>query len=311
MQCPRHTDQEVIGYCAVCGEFGCADCLREYAGGLYCRMHMESIVSRIRQHAVHTEQAKERPKLVARLLTGSVLRGYSLRLNPEERGFHLEEVSEQGADLSRTRYVPFHELKAVFVVRSFGPKANGDDGAVYWRPSGEDLVVRFRDGETLCGRAHQPGRTGPPRFVMIPEDTDSNNLAVLAEYTALEGVYSPEAYQEKLGEELRTCLVNHSHDGMSKEEVSGDFYFAHHDYARALEHYRRITHLAPRSHRIRKKLIATEYNLAAGHARRREYEEAHACIMRILDLDPHHEKAREKARVLHHAMKKARAERGA
>lgn len=308
MECPRHKDREVIGYCTICGEFGCTECLTEYSSRLYCPKDFKPIAERMKQRAAQAEAGQERPKLVARTLAGDVLRGYCLHLNPEERGFHLEEVSERGKALGPTRYVLFSDLKAVFVVRSFDEKGETGDGpSVYWRPSGEDLVVRFRDGEVLRGRAYQSGRIGPPRFVMIPEDSESNNLAVLVECAATEGVYTPQEYRSRLIEDLRTYLLNHSHAGLSKEEVSGDFFFARHEYEEALDHYRSVAHLAPRSHRIRKKLIAAEYNVAANYARRHEYEQAYACLTRILDLDPHHEKAREKARILHHALKKANA----
>ena len=309
MECMQHKGRDAIGYCHVCGEFGCAECLTEYGGQLYCSKDIRPIIVRLEQEHAQNQTPQERRMLVAHRQDGGLAYGYSLHLNAEERGFYVEEVNPRVASVGAgtTKYIPFEGLKAVFLVRSFDGKGSGsaDGPPTVLIPQGEDIVVRFRDGETLRGRAWQAGKVGPPRFVVLPEDPDCNNMAVLVEWSAVVGVYTPEQYRERLHQELRDFLVNHTHDGLSKDEVTGDFFFRHHDYSVAIEHYRRLSHLAPRSPRIRKKLISAEFKVASEYTRRHDYENALICLTRIIDMDPTNEKVKEKRRLLQKAYQKS------
>lgn len=305
MECNRHKGREIAGYCHVCGEFGCPECLTEFKGHLYCQKDIRPIIAQLEQAQNNGQPQEGRRMLIARTVLGQLVQGYWLHLNPEDSGFYIEEVDRHGKGRHNTRYVAYEGLKAVFLVRSFDGKTAGAPPVRIMNPRGEEIVVRFKDGETIHGRAWQPGKIGPPRFVLLPEDPESNNLAVLVEYAAVERVYTPDQFRDRLHDELRTFLINHTHDGLSKDEVTGDFFFKHHDYAEAARHYRQLMHLAPRSHRIRKKFITTEYNLASHHTRLHEYESALECMQRILALDPYNEKAKEKAHLLSKAIQRA------
>lgn len=307
MNCERHRDRPVIGYCAACGEFGCAQCLQELGGQLYCERDIKPLIAKLETRMANPEKAKSRYCLIVQLLNGTTQKGYCLYLNPEERGFHFEQVSGHSLDKQNNVYLLFEELKAVHFVRSLNRKAErAAADPPLWRPQGPELVVRFRDGVTIRGRALTTGRISPPHFAMVPDDTDTYGFGVLVEYAALDGVYTPEEYRTRFDEELRTFLLNHTHSGLSKEELTGDFCFAHSEYAEALEHYNNIRHLAPSSPRIRKKTIAAEYNLASQHSRDRDYEAALIRINRVLELDPQHEKAKATAILLHKAIRRQR-----
>lgn len=307
MECTQHKGREILGYCHVCGELGCPECLTEFRGQLYCQKDIRPIIAKLEEAQQSGPSKDGRRMLIARTVSGQAVPGYLLHLNPEDSGFYIEEVDHHGKSLHNTRYVPFAGMKAVYLVRSFDGKPTDPAAPPFTMLNlgGEEIVVRFKDGEIIRGRAWQPGKTGPPRFVLLPEEEDSNNLAVLIEYDAVAGVFSPEEYRAQLHEDLKTFLINHTHDGLSKEEATGDFFFKHHDYAEAAQHYRALMHLAPRSHRIRKKVVVTEYNLATHHTRSHQYETALECIQRILSIDPYNEKAKDKAHRLNRAIQRA------
>lgn len=292
--CTQHPGQEVVGYCIVCGELGCDQCLHDLNGRLYCRKDVQPILRRMEEELSRGGQDGKFPPIIVRPREGFSLRGYCLHLNPQSRGFHLEEVDSRERLTGHARYVLFHELKAVFFVKHFDERQEDSGEWPVWKHCGQPLVVRFWDGELLRGFAHKPCRRGEPRFLLVPADAGSNNRGVLVEVNAAEGVYTPEEYDALVRKELHTWLVNRSHDGVSKDEAAGDFFFERHDYVRAREHYRRIERLAPSSRQVRKKLMRAEYNVGAGHLRRHEYAEALKCLERVLELSPHNQKAREK-----------------
>jgi tetratricopeptide (TPR) repeat protein len=292
--CTQHPGQEVVGYCIVCGELGCNHCLHDLNGRLYCRRDVQPILRRMEDELGRDGQDGKYPPIAVRPRDGDPLRGYCLHLNTQSRGFHLEEVDARERLTGEARYLLFHELRAIYFVKHFDERKDDSSQWPMWKHCGQPLVVRFWDGELLQGFAHKPYRRGESRFLLVPADTCSNNRGILVEVGAVEGVYSPEEYEGVVRNELRTWLVNRSHDGISKDEATGDFFFERHDYVRAREYYRRIQHLAPASRQIRKKLMRAEYNVGARHIRRHEYAEALVCLERVLELSPHNAKAKEK-----------------
>ncbi len=86
--------------------------------------------------------------------------------------------------------------------------------------------------------------------------------------------------------------------GMSKDECLGDFYFSKHDYRTAARHYRTAREQHEEDAHLRKKLCAARYNLAMRHIKQKDYVQALRIMERILELDPKHTHAFEKARKL-------------
>lgn len=312
VRCSRHGGREAIGYCAVCGVFGCADCLHEHEGLLYCARDYEPI--QVKLSAAQREEAgrnrPERQRLVVHQKDGHVHYGVCYALKPNTEGFHLHLMDRRGRPLKRTRYFSFAELKAVFYVKSFDGSAVAEaaetpDNA--WRPEGSALVIEFQDGEVLEGHCHRTYRPGDARFYLIPDDPASNNLGVLVERSAVKTVHTPEGFQVKWQEEMDTFMRQHRATGYGKAELMGDFFFGKHDYGRAMRQFRYAHDADPENQRIRKKMVATEYNIGIRYVKHHEFERALHCMQQVLQADPQNARAREKIEQIERHMKRREA----
>jgi len=310
MRCPRHHRNEVAGYRSVCGEFGCAECLTEHEGSFYCQRDFRPIAEKLdRDKRREAQLARpERQRLVVHLKDGKTYRGVCFALNTNAEGFVLDLVDKGGHTMEETMKVPFTNLKAVYYVKSFDGKF--DKAQVYREAQvvGTPLVVEFSDGEVLHGNATKPYSAADPRFNIIPEDPGSNNISVLVEASAVKTVYTREEYKRKHQHELAEYLKAHRAQGVSSEEVRGDYHFEKTEYVRAMKHYRVALRDEPESVRLRKKIISAQYNIGMRHLKHHEYTRALACMKMVLEADPGNERAKQKMDKLRHFMRKHKDE---
>jgi len=310
MRCPRHHRNEVTGYCSVCGEFGCGECLSEHEGKLYCQRDFRPIAEKVDREKRREEQLArpERQRLVVHLKEGKTYRGICFALNTNADGFHLDAVDKHGHTMDETHKISFASLKAVYYVKSFD--GNFDKTQVYREAqvNGTPLVVEFADGEVLHGIATKPYSAADPRFYIIPEDPNSNNISALVEASAVKAVYTRDEYKRKHQHELSEYLKKHRVHGVSSEELRGDYHFEKAEYVRAMKHYRVALREEPESVRLRKKIISAQYNIGMRHLKHHEYTRALACMKMVLEADPGNERAKQKLDKLRHYMRKHRDE---
>ena len=306
MKCPNHSKVDVVGYCYVCGAFGCPECLTQHEGELYCAKHYRSIGQRIEKDKKQQKIRRKHPRqrLVVAYADSHRDKGVCFALNIQDQGFPLDLVDESGALIGKQVHVRFEELKAVFFVKSFD--GNFDTGVRYpkWTPEGADMVVEFKDGEVIRGISMKRYSPNEPRFRLNPSDPGTNNISVLIEAAAVKAVYMPEKYEEEVRQkrEARKQGVDAT---LSQEETTGDFYFGTRYYPAALEQYELALSRFPHSGRLRKKALMALYNIGIQHIRRHEYDKALAIMERVLAADPHNKRVLRKVRLLRHALEKA------
>ncbi|MBI1798299.1 MAG: hypothetical protein HYR73_01270 [Candidatus Eisenbacteria bacterium] len=128
-------------------------------------------------------------RVVARYVNGAVLKGTTQDFFPNRPVFHLQPPGAPSVQI-RCR-----ELKAVFFVKDLeGNEKRQDLRGFIEAPAesqhGKKIVVRFRDGELLCGYTltFTPDREG---FFVFPADPGSNNHRVY--------VMTPAALEIKAG----------------------------------------------------------------------------------------------------------------
>ena len=236
---------------------------------------------------------RRRQKLVVHTRDGKIAYGFTLVMNKHTDGFNLELVDKHNQPLRKAAHFEFKDLKAVFYVKSFDGKF---DPAKYDHAMPDDgvpLVLIFQDGEIVKGHTNGHGWTREPRFYFVPEESTSNNLGMLVERAATAQILTPEGYKKMQETELEDFVTQHSKDGVSREELLGDFEFSKHNYLQALRHYREVREQHDGPH-IRKKLCTAKYNVAVCHIRQRDYQRALRYMELVLKLDPTHEQARRK-----------------
>ncbi len=308
MKCPNHSKNEVTGYCSVCGDLGCRECLTEHEGNLLCRKHYRPIAKKLEDEKKQFERRKRfaRQRLVVRYKDKRRERGVSFNLSPQDEGFNLDLVDDAGKLTGESHYVNFDELKAVFYVKSFDGRF--DKSTVYkeWIPEGKEMVVKFQDGEVIRGFSLHLYRGDEPRFYLIPNDPESNNISILVERSAVEAVYLPEEYEAERArrKEERKKAGDDVAEDLSQEETTGDFYFDTRNYTAALQQYESAARKYPMSRRLRKKLLVTRYNVGVHHIKRHEYEKALECMEAVLKADPQNSHAMKKATQLRRVMNK-------
>ncbi len=306
MRCPYHSGSEVIGYCTVCGEFGCEHCLTKHESALYCPRHYQPIGQRLKEERKHDEIRRKHPRqlLVARFMDGQILRGVCYALNANEPGFHLDLLDTNGVPLGKAETIRFQDLKAVFVVKSLD--GNFDKAVRYkdWVAEGDDLVVEFKDGETIRGRTLKRYDADDARFYLVPAEESGNNISVLVESKAVGGIYTPDQYKEKKLKERETQREQASSTPPSQEETLGDFYIEIRDYGSALDQYRAAMAKSPDSLRLKKKAVMAQYNVGVQYIKRRDYAKALACMEAGLKIDPKNEHALKKVSQLRHILEK-------
>ncbi len=300
MKCPNHPRNEATGYCSVCGAFGCPECLHEHESRVLCRKHYRPIAQKIEGQKKRERLRKKyaRQRLVVRYKEGRVKRGMCFALNPQDVEFHLDVVGDAGVPTGESALVRFEDLKAVFYVKSFDGKFNKTAVQQEWMPEGGELVVKFKDGEVIRGISLHRYRGDEPRFYVIPKDPKSNNISILVEASAVERVYRPEEYEAQRARQREERKDREVAQDLSREETMGDFYFETRNYTAALRQYEAAAKKHPKTRRIRKKLLVAQYDVGVQHIKRREYEEALACMEEVLKTDPHNSHAVKKARQL-------------
>lgn len=306
MRCPNHPQNEVTGYCHVCGNFGCADCLTAHEGNMLCAKHYKPIGDKLEEGRRQEEARRKHPRklLVVRYQDGRREFGVAYGLNLRETGFHLDLVQGDGTPLGRTKLIRFQELKAVFVVKSFDGKYDKKLRYREWAPEGEVLTVKFKDGEVIKGKTLQAYDPLDARFYLVPEETETNNLSVIVERANVAAVYTEEEYEEKLAMDREAAMENGGSVTLSQEETTGDFYFETRNYPAALEQYKLAVQKHPEVKRLQKKILLVYYNIGIDLIKRREYPKALQYMEFILKSDPRNPRVLKKASQLRHIIEK-------
>jgi len=118
-------------------------------------------------------------KIVVHFQDGKIVKGYSHDFFPNKDRFHLTLVGQTPSQ--KPTEIMLSQLKAIFFVTDFvGDKDyqelksfSGVEKSSY----GKKIIVRFKDGELLCGftQGYSPNRSG---FFLFPADPKSNNQKV-------------------------------------------------------------------------------------------------------------------------------------
>ena len=245
-----------------------------------------------------TRQRRERNKLIVRNKKGEIYYGMCFALNKNATGFHLDLQSKNGLPLNRTLHIMFNDIKAVFYVKSFDGRFNPEEYPQDTIPRNPPVAIEFEDGETVLGRPVHASWREEPRFFIMPEEQDSNNIMILVERSAVASIHDLDEYKKQRQEEFSSYVKQHRKPGMSKEECVGDYYFSKRDYKNALRHYRNVREQEGSSESLKKKLCATKYNLGMRHIKQKDYAKALHFMELALKVDPTHEQASRKAKQL-------------
>lgn len=313
MKCPNHPRNEVTGYCGTCAAFGCPECLKEHEGQLLCPAHYRPIAYKLEEERKREEIRRKhaRQRLVVRYADGRLVYGITFALSPKDTGFRLERCDKNDATTGETVQVRFSELKAVFYVKSFDGKFDKTAGQREMTPEGAELVVKFKDGETLRGYSLHRHDPDEPRFYLIPREPKSNNVSILIERAATEGIYTPEEFSAMKAEERKAQKAPEAVAAtLSQEETMGDFYFETRNYPAAVEQYRLALKKFPQVARLRKKIASAEYNIGINYIKRRQYPQALAQMESVLKGDPRNSHAHKKVAQLRHIIEKEKSGRG-
>lgn len=306
MRCLHHPLKKVVGYCHVCGAFGCSQCMTEHEGKFYCKKDYKPIADELARKQKHDKNLarKDRQRLVVHLRDGETVRGSCYALNPASDIIYLDLVDDEGQPLDKTRQIEFADCKAVFFVKSYDGKFDPNHHYHQIHEAGAPIVVEFEDGEVLFGTVTSHYNAREPRFFVLPEVKDTNNLLILVERSAAKGLYSPQQYKERKQEEAVAYVEEHVKEGMCRDEAHGDFHFERAEYRRAMKFYRVAQREQPESMRIRKKIVTAQYNIGIAHLKQHEYRDALASMKAVLEMDPDNERARSKAAKLREILKK-------
>lgn len=295
MRCLYHPLSEVVGYCHVCGVFGCSSCMTEHKGAYYCQKHFRPIAEELAREKRQTE-ARSRPdrqRLVVHTRDNEVLYGVCLALNPSVEDFILDCFNRRGEPLNETKRILFSDLKGVFYVKSYDGRFDPERTYIELEPEGPGVVVEFHDGETITGHYLHPYRAEVPRFFIVPESS-GNIISILVERAAVRRLLAPEEYKERYHKEIEEYAAQNRTPGQHMQELIGDFHFERHDFSRAIRHYRAAIKEIQDAVHIQKKVSAAEYNIGVRHIKRNEYDRALKSLRRALEIDPTHERAAKK-----------------
>ncbi|MFO7974969.1 MAG: hypothetical protein R6V12_10085 [Candidatus Hydrogenedentota bacterium] len=258
----------------------------------------------VEQKRAEARRKHPRQRLVVHYKDGRIQYGVCFALNPQDAGFHLDTMTREGATTGETVQVRFNELKAVFQVKSFDGQFDSRQKYPEYHPEGGERICEFQDGEVIRGFTLRPYDADTERFFLIPTDSSSNNISILVERSALVDVYTPEEYEQKRLQEIEERKKENVPGDVTHEESMGDFYFETRNYPAALQQYKAATKAQPRSARLRKKILATEYNIAVQFIKRRDYEKALDGMEKILEVDPSNPHARKKVAQLRRIIEK-------
>lgn len=123
-------------------------------------------------------------KVVARYITGKVIKGLAQDFFPNKDRFHLQPIGKSTSEASE---ILVKDLKAVFFVRDYTGDYQYDERKSYTegeKPSGRKMEVTFKDGEVMVGSTlgYDPSRPG---FFLFPADPKSNNIRIFIVSTAV------------------------------------------------------------------------------------------------------------------------------
>jgi hypothetical protein len=261
------------------------------------------------QHRKSEEYRKKHPRqrLVVRYANGEVVYGICFAMNIRDPQFHLDIVDVRGAATGERRTVRFTDLKAVFQVRSFDGKTDRLEGHFGSEASGPEVVVMFKDGEKLRGHLTHAYNPREERFQVVPHDPRSNNLITLCEGSAVDRVLTVEEYQSLRASAVQAEKKQAAEGVLSQEETLGDFYFTSRNYEMAFQQYKLAGEKSPGSIRLRKKMLAAEYNIGVGFIKRRQYDKALDYMQSILRQEPNNDHAKRKVAQLQKIKEKSQA----
>lgn len=308
MKCPNHLRTDVAGYCCICGTFACEDCLNRHEGNLYCRKHYKPIAAEAEKARKSAETRKRhgRHHLIVYFLNGKKAYGYCHSLNIRDAGFYLETVDKSGSATGKTLKVRFAEIRSVHNVKSFDGNFEKDANVAEYTAGGSDVVVVFKGGTVVKGTTLKSFDTDQPRFYLIPEDSSQNDINILVQTSACEGIYDPEEYDGRSKDAAVEVKEQKKEGGgaLSQEETMGDFYFETHNYTGALEQYNIAAKANSNSSRLNKKLVVTNINVGIQHIKKRDYPRALKWMDEALVIDPTNIHAQKKAKQLRKVIEK-------
>lgn len=179
--CTSHPRTEAVGYCSICGCFGCGRCLnlgvdRKW----YCLpcARKNKVALADRSDDPHPEKAVHL-QLVACYRDGRTLKGTSYNLDPSRDTFYMVSLSGERV------LVKFSDLKYVKAVSDFSPSSMTPRAARRLPKNirGQEIEIHFVDGEIL--KAHFKGQYRPdaPRFRVTPA-AGSDQISILVERSA-------------------------------------------------------------------------------------------------------------------------------
>lgn len=249
------------------------------------------------RRAEQQRKRQTRQRLVVRFKDGRTEYGVCFALNPRDSGFHLDKVDKSGITTGNTIQVRYADLKAVFYVKSFDGKYDKNQRYREWAPEGNELVVEFNDGEIIRGATMQRYDPDDPRFYLVPQDPTTNNISILIERSAVKRIMTPEEYEASRTQRHEERKAGEKTE-LTQEETMGDFYFETRNYPAALEQYQIALKKNPQSGRLRKKMMASQFNIGVQFIKRRDYAQALECMQKVLHMDPMNEHARKKVHQL-------------
>lgn len=249
------------------------------------------------RRAEQQRKRQTRQRLVVRYKDGRTEYGVCFALNPRDSGFHLDKVDKNGVTSGNTIQIRFSELKAVFYVKSFDGKYDKGQQFREWAPEGSELVIEFADGEILRGLCVQHFEPDDARFYIVPKNPATNNICALVERSATMRIMSPEEYEASRTERHEARKAAEKTE-LTQEETMGDFYFETRNYAAAVEQYAVAQKKHPESRRLRRKIMASQFNIGVSYIKRREYGQALDCMQKVLQMDPANEHAKKKVQQL-------------
>ncbi|MGD8353920.1 MAG: hypothetical protein PVJ01_07105 [Pseudomonadota bacterium] len=115
----------------------------------------------------------EQVKVVARLMDGRIIKGFTNDFFPKKPTFHVgSDPSDKGIEIAIT------DLKALFFVKDFEGNPNRtrkqdfEDGKVY---QGRKAEVTFVDGEKMAGTVLGYDKERPGFFMVPVDEVEGNN----------------------------------------------------------------------------------------------------------------------------------------
>jgi len=212
MYCKWHPVKKAEGYCQVCGEFGCSECLSASPDGKnYCQKCLakqgKAVPVRPSEPNRMLSDTKVTLKLVVHFKDGKIMKGTAYKLDTTSDSIHLLRIG--GKHHGQRVLVNYTDLKGIFHVKDFegGNQLKEREEKSQPLPGGHEVVVHFKDGESIEGYVSAHLGQDTPRFNFIPKNSGGNNISILIERSALDRVdVGSELKKAYLGELVDTPL---------------------------------------------------------------------------------------------------------